>query len=332
MSYLYKYQSSLRKFHSSDTCLSYLNDKIAKGFDSSLLTGIVLFHLQKAFDTIDHNILIKKMFFLSFTDETIKWYTSYLSNRKFIISMENANSDKASITCGVPQGSVLGPLLFLIYINDIPQAVDRELLLYADDTCLVFEQRNIKTIEEHLNRDFSTLVDWFVDNRLSVHFGEDKTKSILFSPKHRSKSVRQIGISYKDVKIKQYSKVTYLGCVLDECLTGESMAMQVCTKVTSKLKFLYRKNRFLSKDLRRLLCNALIQPHFDYACAAWYPNLNKKYKNKLQVLQNKCIRFCLQLDNKEHIGTEHFDKINWLPIDRRFKQAPVFLQAFLSFL
>ena len=99
------------------------------------------------------------------------------------------------------------------------------------------------------------------------------------------------------------------------------MAMQVCKEVTSKLKFLYRKNRFLSKDLRRLLCNALIQPHFDYACAAWYPNLNKKYKNKLQVLQNKCIRFCLQLDNIEHIGTEHFDKISWLPIDQRFKQC-----------
>ena len=159
MSYLYKYQSSFRKFHSSDTCLSYLNDKIAKGFDSSLLTGIVLFDLQKAFDTIDHNILIKKMFFLSFTDETIKWYTSCLSNRKFIISMENANSYKASITCGVPQGSILGPLLFLIYINDMPRAADSELSLYADDTCLVFQHKDIKATEEHLNRDFLTSVD-----------------------------------------------------------------------------------------------------------------------------------------------------------------------------
>ena len=211
---LYKYQSGFSKFQSRDTCLSYIHDKITKCFDSGLLNGMVLINLQKAFDAIDHN----KMSFLGFTDETIKWYTSYLSNRKFIISMENANSDKASITCGVPQGSVLGPQLFLIYINDIPQAVDRELLLYADDTCLVFEQRNIKTIEEHLNRDFSTLVDWFVDNRLSVHFDEGKTKSILFSPKHRSKSIGQIDISYKDIKIKQYSKVTYLGCVLDECL------------------------------------------------------------------------------------------------------------------
>ena len=111
----------------------------------------------------------------------------------------------------------------------MPQAVDIELLLYVDDTCFVFQHRNIKTIEEHLNRD---LVEWFVDNRLSVHFGEDKTESILFSPKHRSTSVGQIDISYKDIKVKQYSKVTYLGCVLDECLTGESMAIQVCTKVT----------------------------------------------------------------------------------------------------
>ena len=183
----------------------------------------------------------------------------------------------------------------------MPQAVDSELLLYTNDPCLVSQHRKIKTIEEHLSREFSTVADWFVDNTLSLYFGEDKIKSILFSPKHISKSIRQIGISYKEVKIKQFSKVTYLGCVLDECLTGESMAMQVCTKVTSKLKFLYRKNRFLSKDLRRLLCNALIQPHFDYACAAWYPNLNKKYKNKLQVLQNKCIRFCLQLDKREHV-------------------------------
>ena len=223
--------------------------------------------------------------FLDFTDETIKWYTSYLSNRKFIISMENAYSDQASIACGIPQGSILGSLLFLIYMNDMPQAVDSEVLLYADDTCLVFQHRNRKSIEEHLNGDFSSLVDWFVDNRLSVHLGEDKTKSILFSPKHRSKSIGQIDISYNDVKIKQHSKVTYLGCILDECLTRESMAMQVLPKVTSKLKFLYTKNRFLSKDLRRLLSNALIQPHFD----------------KLQILQNKCISFCLQLDNQDQI-------------------------------
>ena len=94
--------------------------------------------------------------------------------------MENKNLDKASIKCGVPQGSIFGPLLFLIYINDIPQAVDGELLLYADDTCLVFQHRNIKTIQEHLNRDFSTLVDWFGDNRLSVHLVRTKQNPFSF--------------------------------------------------------------------------------------------------------------------------------------------------------
>ena len=128
----------------------------------------------------------------------------------------------------------------------MPQAVDSEILLYANDNCLVFQHRDIKTIKEHLNRDCSTLVDWFVDNKLRVHFGEDKTRSIPFSPKHISKSIGQIDISYKDVKIKQYSKVTNLGCVLDEYLTGESTAMQVYAKATSKLKFLYRKIRCLS--------------------------------------------------------------------------------------
>ena len=90
---------------------------------------------------------------------------------------------------------------------------------------------NIKTTEEHLNRGFSTLLDWFVDNKLSVYFGKDKTKFILFPPKHRLKSIRQIDISCKDDKIKQYSRVTYFGCALDKRLTGESMTMQVCTKL-----------------------------------------------------------------------------------------------------
>ena len=81
------------------------------------------------------------------------------------------------------------------------------------------------------------------------------------------------------------------------------------------------KNTFLSKDLRRFLCNALIRLHFDYACAAWYPNLNKKYKNKLQVLRNKCICFWLEAHNREHIGMENFDKTKWLPKDKRFKQC-----------
>lgn len=98
--------------------------------------------------------------------------------------MENAYSEKVSITCGVSQGSNLRPLLFSIYLNDMLQVVDSKLRLYADDTCLVFQHKVIKALEQHLNRDFSTLINWFIDNKLSVHFVENKTISILFSPKH----------------------------------------------------------------------------------------------------------------------------------------------------
>ena len=203
------------------------------------------------------------------------WFKSYLSNRKFKVNLNQTFSEPGDLLCGVPQGSILGPLLFLLYVNDMPQSVNCELLLYADDTCLIFQHNDIKEIEIQLNKNFSLICDWFVDNKLSIHFGEDKTKSILFSSKRKIKKAIPLNIQYKDIKIKQYSKVTYLGCILDETLSGESMAIHVINKVNSRLRFLYRQNKFLDIPLRRLLCNAVIQPFFDYACNAWYPNLNK---------------------------------------------------------
>ena len=106
--------------------------------------------------------------------------------------------------------------------------------------------------------------------------------------------------------------------IFDENLPGEAMALKIINKINSWLRFLYRKNRYLLPFPKRLLCNAIIQPHFDYARSAWYPNLKKKFKSKLQAIQNKCIRFCLQLDSRSHIGIKEFEQINWLPVSERF--------------
>ena len=114
--------------------------------------------------------------------------------------------------------------------------------------------------------------------------------------------------------------MTYLGCLLDETLSGESMALKVINQINSRLRFLYRRNRFLSLRLRRLLCNSLIQHHFDYACSAWYPNLNKRLLSKLQILLYKFIRVCLYLNNRVHIGRNEFEQINWLSVNNCFKQ------------
>ena len=318
---LYKYQSGFRKHHSTDTCLSYLTDKVKIGFEEGLLTGMVLIGLQKAFDTIDHSILLEKMSCLGFAGKTIAWYTSYLTNRSFIVNVGKESSSPGKLSCGVPQGSILGPLHFLLYVNDMPQAVNSELLLYADDTCLIYTGKDIQKIEEQLNSDFTSLCEWFIDNKLSVHFGEEKTKSVLFGTKRQLKDQRDLNLKYGDIEIKQHSRVTYLGCILDNILSGEHMAAKVLNTVHNRLKFLYRKQKFLSLSLRRLLCNALIQPHFDYACAAWYPLLNKRQSKRIQIAQNKCIRYCLNLDNKAHVGTNEFLKINWLPTKKRVEQC-----------
>ena len=275
---LYNYQSGFRTNHSTNLCLSFLTDKILKGFDEGLLTGMILIDLQKAFDTINHEILFKKLKAMGFSEGCITWFQSYLSERIFFISIENLLSDYGRISCGVPQGSILGPLLFLIYVNDMPQAVNSNLLLYADDSCLMFQHKDVEEIEKVLNNDFENICDWFVDNKLSIHFGEDKTKSILFASQCKIKTIKKLNIKYQDIEKKQHSQVTYLGCVMDETTSGEPVALKVINKINGKLKFLYRKNSFLTPGLRRMLCNALIQPHFDYACSAWYPNLNVKLK------------------------------------------------------
>ena len=126
-------------------------------------------------------------------------------------------SSPGKLSCGVPRGSILGPIL-LLYVNDMPQAVNSDILLYANDTCLIYTDKDIKTIEEQLNTDFSSLCDWFIDNKVSVHFGDGKTKSILFGTKRQLKHQGDLELRYGDIEIKQHSKVTYLGCMLDNNL------------------------------------------------------------------------------------------------------------------
>ena len=116
---------------------------------------MVLIDLQKAFDTIGHGILLDKMNCPGFSNSTVAWFNSYPTNRSFIVNVGKEYSSPGKLSCGVPQGPILGPLLFLLYVNDMPQAVNSELLLYADDTCLIYMEKDTKTIEEQPNRDFA---------------------------------------------------------------------------------------------------------------------------------------------------------------------------------
>ena len=176
---LFKFQSGFRKYHSTDFCLSYLTEKISSGFKAGLLTEMILIDIQKEFDTIDHYILLQKLSSFGFSNEVIYWFRSYLRSTKFHVNVNDKFYTTAKLRCRVPQRSILGSLLLLLYINDIPQAVDCDLFLYADDTCLLYQHKDLDRINKELTKNFCNIYDCFVDNKLSTHFGEDKTKFVL---------------------------------------------------------------------------------------------------------------------------------------------------------
>ena len=216
--------------------------------DKRLHTGMILIDLQKTSDTLDHDVLLEKMKCMGFKKSLIKWFKSYLSNRNSFVLLEGVFSEESLITCGVPQGSILEPLLFLIYFNGLPQALSETASnLYADDTCIYYQRKDIQKIETILNKEFSSLCEWFIDNKLSIHFGEDKTNSILFT---RSKTPAKLNISFQDHLFKQCNCVKYLGCFLDYNLNGETMAQKVLNKINGKLTFLYRRVTFLNPSCK----------------------------------------------------------------------------------
>ena len=143
---------------------------------------MILIDLQNAFDTIDHQILIKKMKYLGFSKTLISWFKLYLSERKSKININTSYSSLSNLICVVPWGSIPGALLFLLYIIDLPKAVVSDSLLYAVDICIVFRHKNVIEIEKQLPRDFSSLCHWFVDNKVMVTFWprQNKINFILY--------------------------------------------------------------------------------------------------------------------------------------------------------
>ena len=190
---LYKHQSGFRVDFSTDSWLVQLTDFILRGMDKRFHTGMILVDLQKAFDTLDHTVLLQKWNVLVLRSQSLNGFNHISQTESFFVTLENVFSDAGLINCGVPQGSILGPLLFLIYINDLPQALNETgSYLYADDTCIFYQDKDVEKIERVLNKEFSSLCEWFIDNKLSIHFGDDKTKTIFFS---RMKSPPKLNIS-----------------------------------------------------------------------------------------------------------------------------------------
>ncbi|CAL4144275.1 unnamed protein product [Meganyctiphanes norvegica] len=244
---LYCYQSGFRKSHSTDTCLINLMDYLHTNISEGKYVGMILLDLQKAFDTVDHVILCNKL--KNIGVGCVGWFESYITNRLQVVNLDGINSKPGIVQCGVPQGSILGPLLFLIYVNDMPMSVKCKLLLYADDSALLVAGKDPKLIAEKLSNDLKSCHDWLVDNKLSLHLG--KTECILFSTKRKIKLENDFKVFHNSTPIKQVKNVSYLGLTLDDTLSGESIITNIIKKASSRLKFLYRYKSILKEKVRK---------------------------------------------------------------------------------
>ena len=278
--------------------------------------GMVLLDLQKAFDTVDHEILCNKLeaMGINFT----KWFKSYLGGRQQIVIANETRSDPGIVSCGVPQGSILGPLLFLCYVNDMPISIKCKLLLYADDSALIVSGSDPQTIADKLSEELESCRKWLLDNKLSLHLG--KTEAILFGSKRKLRNVESFEIRCGEEIIKHVKSVKYLGVQIDENMSGDSIVKEIIKKANTRLKFLYRNKNLLNFQCRKTLCSALIQCHYDYSCSSWYPGINKGLKDKLQITQNKITRFILNYDSRAHVGHKELAKAGFLNVSDRVKQ------------
>ena len=294
---LYEHQSGFRGSFSTDTCLAGLSDFVRAEMGKGNLVGLVLLDLQKAFDTVDHAILLDKLKAMGVSDTS--WFSSYLLGRSQCVEVDGVRSSFREVTCGVPQGSILGPLLFLVYINDMHRSVDCQLSLYADDSALIFSHSDPAIIAERLSHELSCSKKWLIDNKLSLHVG--KTECILFGSSRKLKRAGSFAVSCDGMVVGQVSKVKYLGVTLDQDFKFKNHVTELIKKCAGRIGFLYRNSSFLDFDCRRIMCNSLIQPYLDYCCSTWYSSITKQLRDRLDVIQRRMVRFVLSKDSLYHV-------------------------------
>jgi ribonuclease P/MRP protein subunit RPP40 len=243
---------------------------------------------------------------------SLDWFSSYLTGRQQCVGVGGTNSDFMNINCGVPQGSILGPTLFLCYVNDMAISLKCRLALYADDSALIYSGKSAGDISEFLSRKLESCLNWLIDNKLSLHIG--KTECMLFGTRRRLKKAGEYVVTLSGEIIKRVTSVRYLGVILDENMNAQEHVLVVLKKSLARISFLYRKAFVLDTRTRKLLCSALIQPYLDFCCASWYTGLTVKLRDRLDVLQRKMIRFIFNKEARDHVGQHELRELSWLSI------------------
>ena len=276
-------------------------------------THLIFYDLKKAFDTVDHQLLLNKFDKLHLSN--IKpLINNYLRDRKQITLVNGSKSQEISINCGVPQGSILGPLLFLLFINDLPEVIKgSRIKLYADDAVMYFAHSNVKVTEKIQTRNNREIVNWCNRNKLTLN--AKKTEAMWLTGNLKLETTNFPINIYEDA-VNYVESFKYLGLHIDSKLNFTKHLSVLESKIVKQKFLLHRCRRFLTTNQSIFLFKSLVLPIFDYV-DVFYGSGNKEQLDHLQVLQNNCLRSCYKRNRWPGIIKAHTENGLLFLEDRR---------------
>ena len=309
---LYELQFGFRKDHSTCAALIMLIDKITSELEQGNFVIGVFLDYSKAFDCINHSILLQKLHYYGIRGVALEWFKSYLSDRKQFVYFNNTKSNYRNVTCGVPQGSILGPILFLIYINDIVNVSNLLFpILFADDSNVFHAGKDPNEMINVMNIELNKLSIWLKANKLSLNV--KKTHFMFFSPP-RKKAEFSNRLTIQGENINQVHETKFLGVMVDDKLSWASHINYISKKVSKGIGILYKARKYLPKSCLVTLYYSFIYPYLNYCLEVW-GKATENIISKIKILQKRALRI---ISNKPwRAPTEPlFDEHKILPLHK----------------
>ena len=299
-----------KKKGTTDALIEFANQSFQALNNGNAILGLFL-DFSKAFDTINHPILLRKLEHLNFSTDAIDIFNSYLTDRNQRVEIDGIVSDYRTITCGVPQGSILGPTLFLLYINDLANTAPTfKTILFADDTNLFYESRDINRNVNELNSDLNKIGNWCMQNKLTINI--EKTNLIVIK-NHQNRFKLTENICIHDKNIVEISRIKFLGVTIDPSLNWSSHIDNLRSQMYRSLGLIYHASSFLPTDILILLYNCLINSKIIYCIEAW-GSAPQTHLNKILMLQKRLVRIIFHKGPMCH-SAPLFKKSKILPVN-----------------